>query len=63
MPDLFSLFRFYFYLDLRHWEIALSLNHVDGISVFVVKSTFHWHKKTVVQKEKPFFVKISSNKI
>ncbi|KAM7382146.1 hypothetical protein PAMA_012828 [Pampus argenteus] len=45
MAGLFSLIRFYFDLGLRHWEIVLSLSHIDGITISL--STLRRHLKTL----------------
>ena len=38
MTCLFSLMKFYFDLGLRHWEIVLSLSHIDGITIIIYLS-------------------------
>ncbi|KAL7388625.1 hypothetical protein ABVT39_017857 [Epinephelus coioides] len=45
MTRLFSLIQFYFVLGLRHWEILLSLSHVDGVIISL--STLCRHLKTL----------------
>ncbi len=45
MASLFSLIKFYFDLGLRHWEIVLSLSHIDGISISL--STLRRHLRTL----------------
>lgn len=45
MTGLFSLIKFYFGLGLRHWEIVLSLSHIDGITISL--STLRRHLGTL----------------
>ena len=45
MASLFSLIKFYFDLGLRHWEIVLSLSHIDGITISL--STLRRHLRTL----------------
>ena len=45
MTCLFSLIKFYFDLGLRHWEIVLSLSHIDDSTISL--STLRRHLKTL----------------
>ena len=45
MTDLFSWIKIYFELGLRHWEIVLSLSHIDGFTISL--STLRRHLRTL----------------
>ena len=51
MTNLFSLIKFYFDRGLRHWEIVLSLSHIDGITISLLTSPEDF---AVAQKLSPF---------